>query len=165
MVKNRSQRTNGTVLDHTAQEDDLGVGPTQQDPVKSQPGPHPTPAGLGLEGSMAPSSLDSSLEKTILSFFLEARCWVFGCWRVVRRGFGVTKSYEAVEATCLCRAATRGRSVGPEGKRNLYLRGGPRPESPKGQPHIPAGCFLADGALWLLPWPTSSSSTVSKPLV
>ena len=127
--------------------------------------PHPTPAGLGLEGSMAPSSLDSSLEKTILSFCLEARCWVFGCWRVVRRGFGVTKSSEAVEATCLCRVATRSRGVGPEGKRNLYLRGGPRPESPKGRPHVPAGCFLADGALWLLPWPTSSSSTVSKPLV
>lgn len=37
MVRNRSQRTNGTVLDHTAQEDDLGVGPTQQDLVKSPP--------------------------------------------------------------------------------------------------------------------------------
>lgn len=127
MVKNRSQRTNGTILDHTAQEDDLGVGPTQQDPIKSQPDPHPhpstptgpcpTPSGLGLEGSTAPSSLDSSLEKTILSFFLEACCWVFGCWRVGRRGFGVTKSSDAVDATCRCRAATRGRGVSPKEKK------------------------------------------------
>lgn len=83
MVRNRSQRTNGTVLDHTAQEDDLGVGPTQQDLIKSpypwHPQPPPPPCWAG-SGSTAPSSLDSSLEKTILSFFLEARCWVFGCW-------------------------------------------------------------------------------------
>lgn len=42
-----------------------------------------------------PPSLDSSLEKMIRGCFFfppVARCWVWECWRVVRRGLGVTKS-------------------------------------------------------------------------
>lgn len=34
-----------------------------------------------------------------------------------------------------------------------------------GDAAVPGPCFLADRALWLPPWPSSSSSTASKPLV
>lgn len=72
-------------------------------------------------GSSIPSSLDPSLEKTILGFFLKTRCWVFGCRWAVRQDLGVTKSLsdEAAEARCWCRFETRkGRDTSPR-KRNL----------------------------------------------
>ena len=83
--------------------------------------PHPSPSYAPCEphlgGSILPSSLDSSLEKTILGFFFETRCWVFGCRRAVRWGSGVTKSPsdEAAEARCWCRLETRkGQHMSPK---------------------------------------------------
>lgn len=76
-------------------------------PHPNQPPQHTVPLGQSLGGSTVPSLLDSSLEKTILGFFFEIRCWVFGCRRVVRRGSGVTKSLsESADTGCWCRLET-----------------------------------------------------------
>lgn len=71
-----------------------------------------------LGGNTVPSSLDSSLEKTILGFFFVSRCWVFGCRWVVRRGSGVTKSLsEVAEARCWCLETRKGRGLSPKDKK------------------------------------------------
>lgn len=107
--------------------------------------PHPpsdAPCGPRPGRSIVPSSLDSSLEKTILGFFFETRCWVFGCRGAVRRGLGVTKSPsdEAAEARCWCRLETRkGRDTSPQ-KRNLWEKGLVCP---------PWGCLTYQ---WMVSW-------------
>lgn len=99
----------------------MGGGSTQQDPMETSPHPPscapPRPA--------IPSSLDSSLEKTILGFFFLTRCWVFGCRRAVRavrRGSGVTKSLsEAAEARCWCLETRKGRSMSVKEKKRTSI--------------------------------------------
>lgn len=136
---------------HREEEDLGGRGPMQQDPIKASLPPAPpscASSGLGVEGSTVPSSLDSSLEKTILSFFLETCRWVSGCHRVVRRGSGVTKSLcDAAEARRRCLETRKGRGMSPKrkDKRNLYLRGGPRLVCPA------RGCLTYQQAVsWLM---------------
>lgn len=130
------------------------------------PIPQATFLWAGWEGHL-PSSLDSSLEKTILGFFFVVRCWVFGCRRVVRRGSGVTKSLsEAAEVRCWCLVTRKGRGMSPKDKKEpLSERRASLISPPIGLPYIPVDCFLADGVFWLLPWPISSSSIASNPLV
>lgn len=147
----------------------MGGESTQQDPMENSP--HP-PNCAPLRPAI-PSSLDSSLEKTILGFFFLTRCWVFGCRRAVRavravrRGSGVTKSLsEAAEARCWCLETRKGRSMSvKEKKKNLSERRAGPVSPPMGRPHIPEDCFLAAGVFWLSPWPISSSSIASNPLV
>lgn len=106
--------------------------------------PHPpsyAPSGPRPGGSIVPSSLDSSLEKTILGFFFETRCRVSGCRWVVRRGSGVTKSPsdEAAEARCWCRLETRkGRD---RVRKKEALRGGLDPSTRAAASHT-SGWFL-----------------------
>lgn len=141
----------------------MGGESTQQDPMET--GPHPP--GCAPPRPAIPSSLDSSLEKTILGFFFLTRCWVFGCRRAVRRGSGVTKSLsEAAEARCWCLETRKGRSMSvKEKKRRTSERRAGLVSPPMQLSHIPEDCFLAAGVFWLSPWPISSSSIASNPRV